>query len=403
MVWIRSWAVVPDEHNGEAALRSDLRKLARHGLRIALLGVAVSLIVGTGLLVANEWKSGGHAPMIGQRFVVGDTRTTTAFAPNVSCAFGLRINGSEHRAAELVLAIRKIDPHALTATVSVALCLPENFLTQLEVEHGGYLLPAFQEEPEGPEVLDPAVYRSRVVVTFEPEVPSKIGEPATERAASEAPAAEPDSLSTVLRRLVATRAREPIGARENSPEVSMGTLTVPLAAAAHRYPFDWYSFRGAFRVALLPAGKVVYVYGPRHLRLPEVPIATHIYADPAIAPFIATAGAEADEFPFDTAKRLGFRFVRSAGTRAYVTVVALIPLLLAVLLAIVLFGSAARDRPNLGPEAVVGLTAVLLAILPIRLVLVPADSSELTLVDYWLGFEVAVLAAMACLAVRRTI
>jgi hypothetical protein len=45
----------------------------------------------------------------------------------------------------------------------------------------------------------------------------------------------------------------------------------------------------------------------------------------------------------------------------------------------------------------------LLAVLPIRLVLVPSNVTELTLVDYWLGFEVAVLAAVACLAVRRTL
>ena len=57
----------------------------------------------------------------------------------------------------------------------------------------------------------------------------------------------------------------------------------------------------------------------------------------------------------------------------------------------------------MSPEALVGFGAVLLAIVPIRAVLVPATASELTLVDYWLGVEVAILAALACVAVSRAV
>ncbi|HEU0317765.1 MAG TPA: hypothetical protein VFR49_10575, partial [Solirubrobacteraceae bacterium] len=85
--------------------------------------------------------------------------------------------------------------------------------------------------------------------------------------------------------------------------------------------------------------------------------------------------------------------------KAFVVIVGFIPLFLAFMLFV-----ATRSRHGtalLGPEALTGFTAALLAILPIRLVLVPADIADLTLFDYYLGFEMAVLAAVALIAERR--
>jgi hypothetical protein len=62
-----------------------------------------------------------------------------------------------------------------------------------------------------------------------------------------------------------------------------------------------------------------------------------------------------------------------------------------------------RTGSLVSPEGIAGVAAVLLAILPIRLILVPGEISDLTLVDYWLGFEMAVLAALACGAVWRAL
>jgi hypothetical protein len=66
-----------------------------------------------------------------------------------------------------------------------------------------------------------------------------------------------------------------------------------------------------------------------------------------------------------------------------------------------LFGAEIAPARGIGPDSVTGVAAVLLAILPIRLVLVPAEVSELTLIDYLLGFEMALLASLAALVVLR--
>jgi hypothetical protein len=87
---------------------------------------------------------------------------------------------------------------------------------------------------------------------------------------------------------------------------------------------------------------------------------------------------------------------RPARTELYVVAVALIPLVFALLLLAVFLR---RPRKDAGPEGIVGVAAVLLAILPIRLVLVPSEISGLTLVDYGLGVEMAILAALACFVV----
>jgi hypothetical protein len=56
-----------------------------------------------------------------------------------------------------------------------------------------------------------------------------------------------------------------------------------------------------------------------------------------------------------------------------------------------------KDPPR-SPEVIVGVAAILLAILPIRAVLVPSDITVLTLVDLALACEIAALAAGTALA-----
>lgn len=100
---------------------------------------------------------------------------------------------------------------------------------------------------------------------------------------------------------------------------------------------------------------------------------------------------------------MAMRLERTATTRWYVVIVACIPLILGLLLAVVLFSDRIAAKRGIGPDALAGVAAVLLAILPIRLVLVPTEISELTLIDYWLGWEMGLLAGLACLAVWRAL
>jgi hypothetical protein len=78
---------------------------------------------------------------------------------------------------------------------------------------------------------------------------------------------------------------------------------------------------------------------------------------------------------------------RPATTRLFVLSLVAIPLLLIGLLGVRLSGGTPRSVDGL-----LGVTAIMLAILPIREVLVPTDISSLTLVDFALASEMALLA-----------
>lgn len=86
---------------------------------------------------------------------------------------------------------------------------------------------------------------------------------------------------------------------------------------------------------------------------------------------------------------IAIRLTRRAPTKAFVISLLLIPLLLTAVLA-----QTTKSRKAESTETVVGAAAVLLALLPIRAVLVPSDIAGLTLVDYALAFEMALLAAL---------
>ena len=78
---------------------------------------------------------------------------------------------------------------------------------------------------------------------------------------------------------------------------------------------------------------------------------------------------------------------RPVTTRLFVLSLVAIPLLLIVLMGVRLSGGTPRSVDGL-----FGVTAIMLAILPIRQVLVPTDVSSLTLVDFALASEMALLA-----------
>jgi hypothetical protein len=94
---------------------------------------------------------------------------------------------------------------------------------------------------------------------------------------------------------------------------------------------------------------------------------------------------------------------RPTTTRLFVLSLALIPLLLIALL-ILRWLSEGSARST---DGLVGVAAIMLAILPIRLVLVPSEITSLTLVDFILGAEMALLAAVTVIlwlvwpAIRR--
>jgi hypothetical protein len=179
----------------------------------------------------------------------------------------------------------------------------------------------------------------------------------------------------------------------------VGTVTLPLWGNPNGYPFD--SYDANLYVGLESTG------GEPQLRTAEPGSAQNfdstvrVYEATAIAPLaLGVSVATREESP---APGLTVRLHRTALTQTYVLLIGVIPLVLELLLVTVLLGRRSESATRPGPELLAGVAAVLLAILPIRQVLVPSGIGVLTLVDYVLGLEMAILAAVACMAVRRAL
>jgi hypothetical protein len=89
---------------------------------------------------------------------------------------------------------------------------------------------------------------------------------------------------------------------------------------------------------------------------------------------------------------------RGRRTELFSLALLLVPMLL---VGAFLYAVRALSRPPSPVELVVGIAAVLLAIMPIRTVLVPGSIADLTLVDYTLAFEVALLTLVSVWVVTR--
>jgi hypothetical protein len=135
-----------------------------------------------------------------------------------------------------------------------------------------------------------------------------------------------------------------------------------------------------------------------------------MYTGSGISPLALSATAQDNLTEPREDEPITIELHRPFRTKSYVLLVLLIPFLLAYLLFAVLFQRASNrntteashetSRLRMGVEALAGVATVLLATLPIRLVLVPADINELTIVDYALGLEMAILVCGAFIAVK---
>jgi hypothetical protein len=218
---------------------------------------------------------------------------------------------------------------------------------------------------------------------------------------------------------------------ESFSGVSLGDFAFPLIGSHASYPFDQYSNEllptliSASGIEPLASHLLWCPHGastcrvPSHLEpfsAPELPLEVDLLRGSGVAPYevrISGGGkiVASPTFPDASVYSTGpiarprgsvFHLDRSATAQMYVVLVACIPLLFECLFALMLVGRYTGAKRGLAPDALMGVAAVLLAILPIRLVLVPAEIQELTLVDYWLGFEMALLAAIACIAAWRS-
>lgn len=382
---------------------------ARRGSLLVLCAVGATLVIGGAVLILLQWGTLNGPPPLGPRPVsLGYARSTP---PVANCANPARTG------ALVRLVVAGFDPNALTVSLDVGMCVPPMVLVQLRGR--SKLSPRVVDgrgkgPPAGTVSSRSVVERQGNTLTVVPAyaevaVGIRYDEYAAQQANARAKGALIDTVSvdTALARVVQSPALEG-SAGHVSPFVSLGRLVVPLASTPSRYPFDWYATRGKLYVELgtgISTPPIGYRTGPKGHLVSTVPLAQiRILRDPEINQFDATEAVlrqTSEKSAANFYEVINLRLSRSLLTKFYVCATVVIPLLLAVLLVVVLF-SRRDDKESLG--VVMGITvASLLAILPIRLVLVPSDLSALSLVDYVLGFEVAALAFVACLAVVRSL
>jgi hypothetical protein len=299
---------------------------------------------------------------MGHAVTVGDAR---AGIQHTQCGYG------DVSKTQVFLTFRSFDINALTMTVDASMCVPPSQLANFYV-HG---VPAVTQDPVTTfYMVDPHASDAPVWLEFQNLTNG-----------------QPHIFTTTLGKLAGT---------EDFPPVSLGSMVIPVADARTRYPLDWYQFRGAFRVAVIGGVLVHAPPGPNNPGGAYFPFDIVLLRSPDLFDARASilSGNAADRF----SSEVDLQLTRSGLTRSYVLIVALIPLLLAALISITMFiGRTTENR--VGPESLVAVTAALLAILPIHAVLVPPNIGDFTLVDYALGFEMAVLAAIACAGVARAL
>jgi hypothetical protein len=357
-----------------------LRKLLR--LRNMLLLLAVSLIAITAALFVHEWnRQKGPPHGLLHNIPVGNaqagvSRGNCEYLPSLEEAYSAR----------LTLVVKRLDTAARTMTVEYYLCVP--YRLQLRMTH--LKLSGTAEAQEkilvGKARMSP--WESKLHRRYESTPVGVI----TEDSEPSLSTIQLEESSAIPHTALVNLLHDNIGHehRRWTPVVDLGSETYPIASAPRRYPFDWYALKVWLRVDFFP-----YFYGL--VRGKEgFPFRLYsVLAGPTYAPLNLKVSTE---YTRDLEHGVFFEFTHGGATRLYVIVIALIPLVLELLLCIVFVRLRRSDR-QLGLEAIAGVAAVLLAILPIRAVLVPQTAVELTLVDYILGFEMAALAAFACVAV----
>lgn len=173
--------------------------------------------------------------------------------------------------------------------------------------------------------------------------------------------------------------------------VDIGTLMLPLLGDASDYPLDTYSTVGNWYVKV-PGGTDI--------------LGQAVYFNPL--KIVVKPEAPDLRWRWDNVQSVGIvlEASRSFSSQLFIFVVVLLPFLLFLGLLLILMPrdvSEDRSAGRLPGELLVGVGAFLLAVLPVRAVLVSADITRLTVVDYALGTEMAVIvAATLILALART-
>ena len=369
----------------------------RHGLLLAAMVVLLPAVP----LTAQQATSPGAPSFTKSNVAVGRASTTKV---GTSCF------QSYYARARALAVVSNFNPHSLKATVSWSLCLSPYLLTHIFLGRhalaGAHELEEFlfYGYPVPPELPVPLLHDARFR-----ELHLQLQYFTTYPPQTEPVGADENGSSNYLYRTPSlTKFIENDGGVP-FPSISLGSFTIQMAGGAGRFPFDWYAGQKTVS-AYLPAHNdrpLTYCANreaPEELErtkyLPTgcestIPVEYQVFDGLNNGPFQLGANVRTSEGDTDIA----LWFSRPWSLRLFVLVMAVIPLLLGLLFYALLFRRGRNGQQKTGPELVIAITAALLAILPIRSVLVPAEISQLTTIDYLLGSEVAVLASITCIAV----
>ena len=175
-----------------------------------------------------------------------------------------------------------------------------------------------------------------------------------------------------------------------------GTVTLPVSGWPNRFPSDVYELRMTPYVRLSPG--LVFPFTEPGAYTTFVPTNIYITADPGLADHTLTVVEDSPTNPLI----IGLLIGRSRLYQITIYIVALLPLLLGAVIAHI---SLRRRQPVFDLGFFAGLIAAMLAILPLRAVLVPTDlgAEGLTLVDDILVLGVLLIAALLFFQYARVI
>jgi hypothetical protein len=273
----------------------------------------------------------------------------------------------------LFLLLDKLDVTDGALTANLAVCVGDNVLAQLEDQPRQVAL-IRNELAELRAGRVPSAASVNHLMKQLQQAPRPTFAPATVRqVGSEATISIPDfehPLSLPLLLANPTLSQQGAALTEQ-----IGTVTLSMAGDPQRYPLDSYQSSLGVTVGV-----------PTALVAGSFTTSVEVIADPGVRAF---------DWSFGTNKSgtTTLRAHRPLTTDLFVLSIAAIPLVVFTLMAVRLFQGSSRPI-----EGFFAVATIMLTILPIRLVLVPAEITSLTLVDYALGSEMALLAAIAALS-----
>jgi len=168
----------------------------------------------------------------------------------------------------------------------------------------------------------------------------------------------------------------------NAVPQHLGAVSIPINGDPRRYPLDVY--RTTIPLSIDAPSQALYQS-----------LTIQVRADPGVGGFNWSFARPLTGYTYSPnrlrtvfiSQPLAVKAARPAGTQLFVLCLVLVPFVLGVLAVPLLW-----TRPRT-VDGLVGVTGIMLAILPIRTVLVPGEIGSLTLVDFALGSEMALLAA----------